>query len=66
MKPRNKNIVKGAGREVKGKIKEATGAVTGNDRLRIKGKVEGAVGKAQRKVGEAERNLDKELNRDSD
>lgn len=66
MKPRTKNIVKGAGREVKGKVKEAAGAVTGNDRLKIKGKIEGAVGHAQRKVGEAERDFDREASRDID
>ena len=62
----NKDQTNGRIEEVKGKVKEATGAVTGNDRLKVKGKVEGAVGRAQRKVGEAERDLDREVNRDID
>jgi uncharacterized protein YjbJ (UPF0337 family) len=40
---------------VKGRIKEAAGALTGNDKLREEGKVDQAVGKskqAARKVGD--------------
>jgi uncharacterized protein YjbJ (UPF0337 family) len=35
---------------VKGRIKEAAGALTGNDRLRDEGKTDQAVGKTERAV----------------
>ena len=35
---------------VKGRIKEAAGALTGNDRLRAEGKADQAVGKAEQAV----------------
>ena len=35
---------------VKGRIKEAAGALTGNDRLRAEGKVDQVVGKAEQAV----------------
>ena len=38
--------------EVKGRIKEAAGALTGNDELREEGKTEQAVGKAEQAVQE--------------
>jgi uncharacterized protein YjbJ (UPF0337 family) len=36
--------------EVKGRIKEAAGALTGNDNLREEGKTDQAVGKAEQAV----------------
>ena len=36
--------------EVKGRIKEAAGSLTGNDELRDEGKTEQAVGKAEQAV----------------
>jgi len=36
--------------EVKGRIKEAAGALTGNDKLREDGKTDQAVGKAEQAV----------------
>ena len=39
--------------EVKGRIKEAAGAVTGNDKLREEGKTDQAVGKAEQAVQKA-------------
>lgn len=38
---------------VKGRIKEAAGALTGNDRLREEGKTDQAVGKAKQAAREA-------------
>jgi uncharacterized protein YjbJ (UPF0337 family) len=38
---------------VKGRIKEAAGAVTGNDKLRDEGKTDQAVGKAKQAVQKA-------------
>ena len=39
--------------EVKGRIKEAAGALTGNDRLRDEGKTDQVVGKAKQAVQNA-------------
>ena len=39
--------------EVKGQIKEAAGALTGNDKLREEGKTDQAVGKAEQAVQKA-------------
>lgn len=51
--------------EVKGRIKEAAGALTGNDRLRDEGKADQAVGKtkqaAQEVVDEVKKAVDKAI-----
>ena len=39
--------------EVKGRVKEAAGALTGNDKLREEGKADQAVGKAKQAVQKA-------------
>lgn len=39
--------------EIKGRIKEAAGALTGNDKLREEGKTDQAVGKAEQAVQKA-------------
>ena len=62
MKPRNKNIAKGTLRETKGKLEQAAGSITGNTRLKIKGRVDAGLGKVQRKLGQAEKELAKEEN----
>lgn len=62
MKQRNKDIAKGTFREAKGKVEKAVGSVTGNTRLKIKGRVDAGLGKAQRKLGQAEKELDKKEN----
>ena len=53
MKPRSKNIIKGAAREVKGKVKESAGRLTGKRGLQAEGWLEKEAGHAQRKLGEA-------------
>jgi uncharacterized protein YjbJ (UPF0337 family) len=40
-------IMSGKGEEVKGRIKEAAGALTGNDKLRAEGQADQTVGKAK-------------------
>jgi uncharacterized protein YjbJ (UPF0337 family) len=60
MKQRTKDIAKGTLREAKGKVEKAAGRVTGNTRLKIKGRIDSGLGKAQRKLGEADRELEKE------
>ena len=55
---------KGAARQVKGAVKEAAGKLTGNRRLAVEGKIQKNVGKAQRKLGQAEKDLDRDVERD--
>ena len=45
--------------EVKGRIKEAAGALTGNDKLRQEGKTDQAVGKVKQVVQKAVDNVQK-------
>ena len=56
----NKNEVRGKARQLKGRVKEAAGVVTGNRHLenegaaeRTGGEIEAGLGKARRKVGTA-------------
>ena len=58
----------GKGEEIKGRVKEAAGAVTGNEKLRREGQVEQATGKVKQAVDkvvdkskEAVQNLKKEI-----
>ena len=47
---------------VKGRIKEAAGALTGNDRLRAEGKADQAVGKAKQTAKKAVDKVKKAVN----
>jgi uncharacterized protein YjbJ (UPF0337 family) len=49
----NKDQVKGRAEDVKGKIKETTGKVVGNDRLRAEGIADQVAGKSQATYGDA-------------
>jgi uncharacterized protein YjbJ (UPF0337 family) len=51
----NRDEVKGKAENLKGRVKEAAGAVTGNKRMEAEGAVERVKGAAQKKVGEIER-----------
>ncbi len=53
----NKDQVKGRVKEAEGKIKETAGALVGNDRLEIKGKIQKNLGKAQATYGDAKHDL---------
>jgi uncharacterized protein YjbJ (UPF0337 family) len=46
------NQVEGTGDELKGRIKDATGGLTGDDSMQVEGKVDKAKGKIKRKIGE--------------
>jgi uncharacterized protein YjbJ (UPF0337 family) len=48
------NQVKGAAKQVEGKVRNAVGDMTDNTSEQIKGKAKELEGKAQRKIGEAE------------
>jgi len=49
----HKDEVKGAGKQVKGAVKDAVGGLTGNERLQAEGKLDKAAGKVQQEVGKA-------------
>lgn len=51
----NRDEVKGKAENLKGRVKQAAGAVTGNKRMEAEGAVERVKGAAQKKVGEIER-----------
>ncbi len=53
----NKDQVKGRVTEAKGKIKEVTGKLVGNEKLEAKGKVEKIAGKAQATFGDVKKNV---------
>ena len=53
------NQIKGAAKEVVGKIQNAVGGLTGDTTQQLKGKANELEGKAQRKVGEAEVKVDR-------
>jgi uncharacterized protein YjbJ (UPF0337 family) len=52
------NQGKGLGDEVKGKVRNAVGGLTGDTSEQLKGKAEELKGKAQRKIGEEEVDAD--------
>jgi uncharacterized protein YjbJ (UPF0337 family) len=47
----DKDRMEGAGRQVKGAIKDAAGKVSGDRKLQAEGKVDKATGKVQTEVG---------------
>lgn len=53
----NKDQVKGRVEEVKGKIKEVAGKLVGNEKLEVKGKIQGIVGGAQAKFGDVKHDV---------
>ena len=53
----NKDQIKGRAKEAKGKIKEVTGDLVGNEKLETKGKIEKTLGKPQAKVGDVKQDL---------
>ena len=55
------NQVKGAAKEVGGKVRNAVGGLTGDTSEQLKGKAKEVEGKAQRKVGETETDIDRKI-----
>ena len=55
------NQIKGAAKEVAGKVQKNVGDMTDNTSQELKGAAREVEGKAQRKVGEAETNLDRNI-----
>ena len=55
----NKDQIRGRVEEAKGKIKEVTGKVVGNERLEAEGDAEQVAGKVQKAYGDAKNQVDK-------
>jgi len=55
------NQVEGLGKQVEGRVRSAVGGLTGDSKEQLKGKVKDMEGQAQRKIGEAEQDLDRDL-----
>lgn len=55
------NQIKGAGKELGGKLRNAVGGLTGDTSEQVHGKVDELKGKAQRKIGNAEQDADDEV-----
>jgi uncharacterized protein YjbJ (UPF0337 family) len=49
----DKDRMEGAGRQVKGAVKDAAGKITGDKKLQAEGKIDKATGKAQTEFGKA-------------
>jgi uncharacterized protein YjbJ (UPF0337 family) len=66
----NKDEIQGKAENIKGRVKEAAGTLTGNERLesegaseRAEGEVREGAGTARRKIGEAVEDLGKKIKR---
>ena len=62
----DENRLKGVGKEIEGKVRNAVGAITGDSSEQLKGKAQELKGKAQRKLGDAQDEVDdadRDLNR---
>jgi uncharacterized protein YjbJ (UPF0337 family) len=53
------NQAKGAAKEVGGKVRNAAGGLTGDTSEQLRGKAREMEGKAQRKIGETEEDVDR-------
>ena len=51
--------LRGKGNDLKGRVKDAVGGLTGDESLQAEGKLDRVKGKVQDKLGEAERDLDR-------
>ena len=64
MKDDLKREIKGKVDEIKGRVKEAIGALSGHKATQAEGTVERAAGAANQKVAEVERKVDRALGRE--
>jgi uncharacterized protein YjbJ (UPF0337 family) len=58
--------LKGVGQQIKGKVQEGAGKLTGNEDLEAEGHLNQAGGKVREKLGEAGRNVADALDPDKD
>ena len=54
--------VEGKAKEMKGRVKDAVGGLTGDAELQVEGKIDQLKGKAQDALGKFERKIDDETN----
>lgn len=54
------NELKGAGNDLKGRAKDALGGLTGDSSMQAEGKIDRLKGKAQDKLADIQRNVDRE------
>ena len=54
----NRDEIKGKGRNIKGRVKEALGSITGKKRVQAEGMAERVSGAAQEGIGRLERTAD--------
>jgi uncharacterized protein YjbJ (UPF0337 family) len=66
MKDDLKRELKGRVDNIKGRVKEAIGSLSGNKQTQAEGTVERTAGAANEKIGEAEGKLDRAFDRDRD
>lgn len=59
----NKDQLKGRADQVKGKIKDAAGDLTGDKRLDTEGKADQVKGKAQAELGDAKEKLKRQIDK---
>ncbi|HZY49797.1 MAG TPA: CsbD family protein [Devosia sp.] len=57
----HKDQIEGAGKQVKGAVKDATGKMTGDVKLQAEGKLDKAAGQVQSAVGKVKDDARKEL-----
>ena len=63
IRPMNKDQKDGAGQNIKGRIKEAAGVVSGNKKLEREGLADRVVGAVKEAVGDAKHETAKKLDR---
>ena len=59
------NSAEGKAKDMKGRIKDAVGGLTGDESLQAEGKWDRVKGKVQDKVGEIQRDVDRETRDDT-
>jgi uncharacterized protein YjbJ (UPF0337 family) len=58
------NSLRGTGNDIKGRVKDAAGGLTGDNSMQAEGKWDKVKGKVQKKVGEAQDRIGRETDRD--
>jgi uncharacterized protein YjbJ (UPF0337 family) len=61
----NKDEIKGVAQNIKGRVKEAIGNLTGDKKAEASGAAERAKGAAEKKVGEIKKELDEDTESES-
>ena len=59
MKSSTRDKAEGTAKDMKGKVKEGAGRMTGNDRMAAEGRADQIEGKAQKKVGDIKKVFDR-------